>query len=233
MQAQKIRKKILEDVSEKITIINKKIDTHLKVIKKIPKNDVIRFLNVYSVLFFNEIKHDVLEPDWLGRDRFIISNLDTLPMLFAVLAENQYISWEKASDTLKNIIPILNPPANIVRSFGVEMFTHMPEIGFTYANGLAMTGKTARMDYKVYIMINAKLCHNLLELAHSSVFFKVENLIPIIYDAPNDERRFQLLNDWTSMGWHLEEIDLSNMDSILDGFANISRMRGAIRGIIC
>lgn len=46
--------------------------------------------DLYAVLFFNVLKHDPKNPSWEGRDRLVVSNGHTCPVLYAAMARSGY-----------------------------------------------------------------------------------------------------------------------------------------------
>ncbi len=43
--------------------------------------------DVLTVLYYRYLRHDPAKPDWPARDRFLLSNGHTCPLLYAILAD--------------------------------------------------------------------------------------------------------------------------------------------------
>jgi transketolase len=51
--------------------------------------------DLLTVLYYKYLRHDPSNPDWEDRDRFVLSNGHTCPILYAVLADRGYFPREE------------------------------------------------------------------------------------------------------------------------------------------
>ena len=51
--------------------------------------------DVFTYLFFHALKHDPKNPDWIDRDRFVLSNGHICPVYYATLAYAGYLPIEE------------------------------------------------------------------------------------------------------------------------------------------
>jgi len=208
------RKYLVEELTNKVIEMEKRG-------KKINR----RMLNILTALFFHEMRHESTDPEWLGRDRLLISGAEWIEPLFLILSEAGYIPWGKYDSILSQKKSLLKPDVLLYGIPGVEAIAHSPDFIFTLANGLALNGKTARLDYRVYFITEAIIDCLIQELAHCSSFFKMDNLTAIGWGL-QENKRVDTIHQWFSLGWHIEEVDFDDLDSILQGFSSISRIRG-------
>lgn len=189
--------------------------------------------DIFTYLYFHEMKHDPKNPDWDERDMFVLSNGHICPGLYATMAHAGYFPVEE----LKTL-----------RKFGSRLQGHphrefLPMIetssgplgcGLSQAIGMALS---LRMDsawspginshrYVYCMMGDGELNEgNIWEAAMLGGKEKLHNVIGII-----DRNNIQidgytedvmpldpLREKWESFGWHVEEIDAHNFFDIQNG----------------
>jgi len=91
------------------------------------------------------------EPHWPGRDRFVLSKGHAAPCLYAVLAERGFFPGEQLS-TLRQAGSILQGHPDMRKVPGIEMSTGSLGMGISVGVGMALAGKLAGLDYRVYVL---------------------------------------------------------------------------------
>jgi len=92
------------------------------------------------------------EPDWPGRDRFVLSKGHAAPCLYAVLAERGFFSADELP-TLRQAGSNLQGHPDMRKVPGVEMSTGSLGMGISVGVGMALAGKLAGRDYRVYVLV--------------------------------------------------------------------------------
>src|SRR5919109_116692 len=109
-------------------------------------------IDIMTALYFGGVlRYDPQRPDWLERDRFIMSKGHAAPALYAVLAEAGYFPVEQLS-TLRRLDSPLEGHPNMRRLPGVEASTGSLGQGLSIGIGHAIAGRLTRRDYHVYVM---------------------------------------------------------------------------------
>ena len=57
--------------------------------------------DIFTILYFNAMRHDPLNPSWPSRDRLVLSNGHICPVLYAALAESGYFPVTELSTLRK------------------------------------------------------------------------------------------------------------------------------------
>ncbi|MCS7200834.1 MAG: transketolase [Patescibacteria group bacterium] len=105
--------------------------------------------DIFSALFFHILRYDVNNPQWLERDRLIISNGHICPVLYASLALAGFFPLEELK-TLRKIGSRLQGHPHRGSLPGIENTSGPLGEGISQAIGIAIAGKLDRKDYHVY-----------------------------------------------------------------------------------
>ncbi|ABA89956.1 transketolase, A protein [Syntrophotalea carbinolica DSM 2380] len=109
-------------------------------------------IDIMTVLFFQQMKHDASRPDWAERDRFVLSKGHAAPALYACLARAGYFPKEDLA-TLRQLGSHLQGHPDMRKTPGVEVCTGSLGQGLSQAVGLAMANKVAGRDTRVYALL--------------------------------------------------------------------------------
>jgi transketolase len=183
--------------------------------------------DVFTALYFNVLKHDPENPDWSERDRLVLSNGHTVPVQYAGLARAGYFPVDELK-TLRKFGSRLQGHPERLKLPGLETTSGPLGCGLSQAAGMAyglnrIDGKDSQWIYVV--MGDGELNEgNVWEAAMFTSKYKLHNIIAIVdrnniqIDGPTEEVMplENLRAKWESFGWHVQEIDGHNMESILD-----------------
>lgn len=183
--------------------------------------------DILTALYFNVMRHDPKNPDWDQRDILILSNGHTVPVRYATMARAGYFDLEELM-TLRQFGSRLQGHPERTRLPGMETTSGPLGSGLSQASGMAYSLKyidhgPARWVY--VLMGDGELDEgNVWEAAMFAGKNKLNNIIAII-----DRNNIQIdgstedvmpLEDlhgkWESFGWHVQEIDGNNIESIID-----------------
>ena len=186
--------------------------------------------DIFTYLFFHQLKHDPKNPTWEGRDRFVLSNGHICPVYYATLAHAGYLPIEELKTLRKLGSRLQGHPHREWLPF-VETSSGPLGSGLSQAAGMALADKidlgdlTTRRIYCAMsdgelqegnsweaIMLAAKYkLHNLVAVVdYNNIQIEgyIENVMPL---AP-------LVEKWKSFNWNVIEIDGHNFSAIDEAF---------------
>lgn len=109
-------------------------------------------VEIATVLFFGGVlRYDPKRPEWLGRDRFILSKGHAAPLLYSVLAEAGYFPLEQLRSLRKFGSPLEGHP-NMRRLPGVEASTGSLGQGLSMGIGHSLAARLDGRDSRVYVL---------------------------------------------------------------------------------
>lgn len=181
-------------------------------------------VEILTALFFSHMRHDPKNPDWEGRDKFVLSKGHGAPALYAVLGLSGYFSTDHFN-SLRKLGSILRGHPNSTTTPGVEVCTGSLGQGLSQANGLAIAAKLDKRDTHIYVLLGDGEIQEgqVWEAAMTASHYKLDNVCAIIdnnglqIDGPVVEimNINPIKEKWEAFGWHVMEIDGHNFDEIV------------------
>ncbi|WP_312907786.1 transketolase [Tissierella praeacuta] len=182
-------------------------------------------VEILTTLYFKEMKVDIKNPRWEGRDRFVLSKGHASPVLYSTLAEKGFFSKEELNN-FRKLGSILQGHPDMKDIPGVDMTTGSLGQGLAAANGMALAGKLDNKDYRVYALIgDGESQEGLIwEAAMLAAHYKLDNLTVFLdynglqIDGPNNEiMNIDPIDDkFRAFGWHILTINGHSFDEILN-----------------
>lgn len=108
--------------------------------------------DIFTYLYFQEMKIDPQNPKDPNRDRFVLSKGHTAPGYYAALANRGYFPVEELK-TLRQIGSRLQGHPDMKGIPGVDMSSGSLGQGISCAVGMAEAGKLMGKDYRVYTLL--------------------------------------------------------------------------------
>jgi len=183
--------------------------------------------DIFAALYFDILKHDPKKPEWDERDMLVLSNGHTVPVRYAAMAHAGYFDLAELQ-TLRKFGSRLQGHPERTKLPGMETTSGPLGSGLSQAAGMAYSLKFIdQIDQRwaYVVMGDGELNEgNIWEAAMFAGKYKLHNLIGIIdrnniqIDG-NTEDVMPLENlrgKWESFGWHVQEIDGHNIESIID-----------------
>lgn len=189
---------------------------------------------IITALYFSEMNVNLLNPKENNRDRLVLSKGHASAGLYAALAERGFINKEDL-DTFRKIDSPLQGHPDMNKINGVDMTTGSLGQGLSVANGMALSGKLDKKDYRVYcIMGDGEIEEGQVwEAAMSSSHYKLDNLCVIV-----DNNNFQIdgsidkvMNPYPidkkfeSFGFNVIVIDGHNFTDILNALSKAKKVK--------
>jgi transketolase len=198
-------------------------------------------VEIVASLFFRVLRHRPSEPDWVERDRFILSKAHAAPLLYAALAETGYLPVEELC-TLRKMGSRLQGHPDKTCTPGVEMTCGSLGQGLSFGIGAALAARLDSLSYRVYVLLGDGECDEgqVWEAAMSAAHYRVDNLVAVVdhnklqIDGWNHEvMNLEPFPDkWRAFGWHVIEVDGHDSGQILDAFEEATQVKEGPTAII-
>lgn len=182
---------------------------------------------IVTTLYFDIMNIRPEEPEWDGRDYFFLSNGHCVPVQYAAMAERGYFPKDELM-TLRKLGSRLQGHPERTKLPGLENTSGPLGSGLSQASGVAYTlqylnHQTQRFVYT--ITGDGELDEgNIWEAAMFAGKYKLSQLIVFVdrnniqIDGSTEDVMplEDLVGKWQSFGWHVQEIDGHNVESIQD-----------------
>ena len=143
---------------------------------------------IFTYLYFEEMKIDPKDPKNPDRDRFVLSKGHTAPGLYATLAQRGYFPKEDLL-TLRHLGSYLQGHPDMKHIPGVDMSSGSLGQGISAAAGMALGAKLTGKDFRVYTLLGDGEIQEgqVWEAAMFAGAKKLDNLVVIV-----DNNRLQI-----------------------------------------
>jgi len=196
---------------------------------------------LFTYLYFKELRVDPANPKWADRDRFVLSKGHTAPGLYSALALRGFFPWEDLT-TLRQIGSYLQGHPNMHTVPGVDMSTGSLGQGVSAAAGMALAAKHMGASCRVYTLlgdgeIEEGEVWEALMFAHQH---KLDNLCVVIdnnnlqIDGPITEvmSSYPIVDKLRAFGLETAVIDGHSYDQMESAFARARQTRGVPFAIV-
>lgn len=183
--------------------------------------------DIVTALYFTIMNVKPDDPEWADRDVFFLSNGHTVPVQYAVMAERGYFPV-KELQTLRKFGSRLQGHPERTKLPGLENTSGPLGSGLSQAAGYAYSLQyldNAKHRWVYAITGDGELNEgNIWEAAMFAGKYKLSQLIVFVdrnniqIDGSTEDVMplEDLRGKWESFGWHVQEIDGHNMESIID-----------------
>jgi len=181
-------------------------------------------VELLTALYFGVMRHDPQNPNWLQRDRFVLSKGHGCPAYYAVLAEAGYISRDLLMTLRKLGSPLQGHPDKRMLPI-LEASTGSLGQGLSIGIGMALAARLDNIDKHIFVMTgDGELQEGQnWEAAMFAPYHKLSNLTLIV-----DYNRLQLdgfladildiaplADKFRSFGWATVEIDGHDFNQVI------------------
>lgn len=183
--------------------------------------------DIVTTLYFDIMVLDPKKPDWPARDMFFLSNGHCVPVLYAVMAERGFFPKEELK-TLRRLGSRLQGHPERTALPGLENTSGPLGSGLSQAAGYAYALQHLDHDRSRWVYAitgDGELNEgNIWEAMMFAGKYKLSQLIVFVdrnniqIDGPTETVMplEDLAAKWRSFGWHVQEIDGHNIESIQD-----------------
>jgi transketolase len=195
----------------------------------------LSIVEMVTALYFYKLRYDPSNPQWDGRDRFVMSKGHTVPAQYAALAKLGVLPMEELP-TLKRLGSILQGHPNACMTPGLEACTGSLGQGLSFANGIAMAARIRGLDIRVYCLLGDGELHEgqVWEAAMGSAAQKLDSLCAMVdrnhlksQGIVDDAKPLEpLAAKWEAFGWHALAVDGHNMRQICDALDEAETIKG-------
>ncbi|WP_432822069.1 transketolase [Trichloromonas sp.] len=192
-------------------------------------------IDVLTVLYFHQMRHDPSNPKWEDRDRFVLSKGHAAPALYACLAEAGYFSRDDLK-TLRRFGSHLQGHPDMNKTPGVEVCTGSLGQGLSQAVGLAIASKLAGRSARIYSLLGDGEVQEgqIWEAAMAAAHFKLDNLCVILdhNGLQIDGEVEKVMNvgplgpKFLAFNWHVLEVDGHDIQAICQALDNAGATGG-------
>lgn len=197
--------------------------------------------DIFTYLYFEEMKVDPKNPKWQDRDRFVLSKGHVAPGYYAALAEKGFFPKEDLT-TLRHTGSYLQGHPDMKHIPGVDMSSGSLGQGVSAAVGMAAAGKYDKKDYRVYTLTGDGEIQEgqIWEAAMWAGHRKLDNLVVIVdnnnlqIDGSVDEvcSPYPIDEKFKAFNFHTIVIDGNDFDQIRVAFEEARNTKGQPTAII-
>jgi len=192
-------------------------------------------------LYYYKMRYRAEEPEWPERDRLVLSKGHAVPALYVCLALCGFFPMSEL-DTLKQFGSNLQGHPDMRKTCGLEANTGSLGMGLSVANGMALAGRVAGRDYRVYALLGDGECQEgqVWEAAMTAAHYRLDTVTAIVdrnelQAMGQTEERMSvepLASKWEGFGWEAFEIDGHDMGAICGALDAATAVEGRPVAII-
>ena len=179
--------------------------------------------DVLTYLYFKRMRVDPSNPQWMERDRFVLSKGHAAPALYAVLAHKGFFPVEELQ-TLRHVGSRLQGHPNMNSVPGVDMSTGSLGQGVSTACGMAIGSKKKNLPGRVYTLLGDGEIEEgqVWEAFMFANYYKLDNLVVMIdnnnlqIDGPITDvmSPYPIGEKLAAFGFFVQEIDGHDFQAI-------------------
>ena len=190
--------------------------------------------DILAVLYFDELNVDPENPDWLDRDRFVLSKGHSCPAHYCALAERGFFSREEVLGLRKIGSRMEGHPSAKIP--GVDAVSGSLGMGLSQGIGMALGARYQSKAWRTYVVLGDGDMQegNTWEALMLAPHQRLDNLVAI-YDSNKLQGdapvSVQLdLGDvrakLESFGWHVIDVDGHDVDALQQALAEARNVKG-------
>ena len=197
--------------------------------------------DMFTYLYFKELRVDPKNPQWEDRDRFVLSKGHTAPGLYAALALRGFFPVEDLV-TLRKLGSYLQGHPNMNSVPGVDMSTGSLGQGISVACGMALASRLKKQNNRVYTLLGDGEIQEgqVWEACMFAAHYKLDNLCVIIDNngLQIDGSIAKVMSPYPidkkleAFGFHVETIDGHDFDAIASALDTAKTVKGQPSAII-
>ncbi len=188
-----------------------------------------------GLYFGGVMKVDPQNPDWDGRDRFILSKGHVAPVIYSVLARKGFFPVDELW-TLRKLGSILQGHPHRQSTPGFDCSSGSLGQGLSIANGLAIGFRKQGLDNRVYCLLgDGELQEGQVwEAVMTAAQNRLDNLCAIVdhnhvqLDGTTEQIKDlgDLAAKWHDFGWNVIQLNGHDMDQVLKAYDMAAAYKG-------
>ncbi len=194
---------------------------------------IMSVADIVAVLYADVMQYRVTEPDWDGRDRFILSKGHAGASIYAALAESGFFATEELKTHYANGSRLSGHVSHHLP--GVDFSTGSLGHGLSAGVGMAYAAKKdGKMDHKVFVILGDGECNegSVWEAALFANHFRLNNLVAIVDHNHMQSMDFNentleiedLGAKWKAFGWNVIEINGNSHEELKKAFDDVGKL---------
>lgn len=197
--------------------------------------------DIFTYLYFEEMKVDPKNPKDPDRDRFVLSKGHTAPGLYSTLAQRGYFPREDLL-TLRHTGSYLQGHPDMKHIPGVDMSSGSLGQGISAAVGMALSAKMREKDYRVYTLLGDGEIQEgqVWEAAMFAGHRKLDNLVVIVdnnglqIDGKIDDvcSPYPIDEKFAAFQFHVINVNAHDFDDLRKAFQEARETKGVPTAII-
>lgn len=196
---------------------------------------------IMAALFFYKLRLDPERPDWLERDRFILSKGHASAILYAALARRGFFSLEDLNRWGELDCHLQGHP-DCLKTPGVEITSGILGHGVAIGTGLALAARLNNLKCRIYVLLGDGECQAgvIWEGAMAAAKYRLASLTAIVdynnvqLDGPVHEIMplEPFLDKWRAFNWAVLEINGHNMRQVLEALDMVDEIHDRPKVIV-
>ena len=180
--------------------------------------------DIVIALYYHIMQKRPDDPDWAGRDRFILSKGHCTPVIYAVLADCGYFPKTDLASFRRPGSHLQGHPYQ-PKTPGIDASTGTLGIGISTSLGMALAAKLKKQTHYYYVLCGDGEIQEgqVWEAAMFANKYKLDNVIAFVDrnylqtdgNTENIMPLDPLRPKWESFGWKVWEIDGNNFEQII------------------
>lgn len=191
-------------------------------------------VDMIVALYYEVMNVKPAQPDWEGRDRFILSKGHSVEGYYTVLADLGFFLKSELKDFSKYGSRLIGHPTRKVP--GIEMNTGALGHGLPVSVGMALAGKMKKQHHYVYTLMGdgEQGEGSIYEAAMAAGHYKLDNLIAIIdrnglqiSGSTENVMGLEPLKDkWHAFRWNVLECNGNDISDFLKTIEEAKKIKG-------
>lgn len=194
--------------------------------------------DVLAAVYFRQLRFDPTDPEWIDRDRFVLSTGHYSVALYAALAELGILSDEEIATYGLNGSDL--PMSTFDETPGVEITGGSLGHGLGQGVGMALGLRLDERESKVIVELSDGELQegSTWEAAMSAASFGCANLTAVVdcngiqADGPMVLDMEPIADKWSSFGWAVAEVNGNDVDALCAAFDQLDQVTDKPKVII-
>ena len=201
---------------------------------------ILSVADIMGVLYTDVLNFDKDNPQWDGRDRFILSKGHAGASVYAAIAENGFFDVEELKTHYADGSRLSGHVSHHLP--GIDFSTGSLGHGLPVAAGRALAAKQDNKNFRSFVVMGDGECNegSVWEAAEFANHFKLDNLVAIVdhnhmqsLDYCNNTLEVDMAKRWEGFGWNVIEVDGHNHDELRNALMNTSNPEHKPTVVIC